>query len=237
MKHYYDMLVGSRGLAGDAKTLGLSGACFTGGGVKSCVDFEAYSCAVVSGDVRKNAQKALEKYDLVYVEVSSSQEVNRKASECWEVDAFVVSEEYVKGFRPIGKPMFDYVSLNNMTERCIALILPFRIILSCSGYHRATALDCLRRTVFLARKAGVKIVLASGAIGRDELRSPLDLASFGRTVGLPEDDAIGGVSDNPQRLAEKAKDRMNPDVLLAGLKVVDWGNQKPNPNKKKFGWY
>jgi len=236
MKEFYDIYVAAGGCRHDLRTLGWKGACFLSPEEGSEAGFETLSCEMVSGDVRKNAQKTLEGHDLAYFELATPEE-NRGASECWELDAFIASDEYVRNTRPGRKPLLDYVALKGMSERGIALIVPFRVVVARSGYLRATAIDCLRRTVYLARKAKVPVVLASGASEPEGLRAPLDLASFGVFLGMSEDDSVRAVSDNPRSVFEKARDRKNPDVILAGLTVVAWGSQKQTQKKRQFGWY
>jgi RNase P/RNase MRP subunit p30 len=236
MKRYYDMLVFDKAAEDVLKHLGWSGACVVGGVESVGQGFELLKGAVVSGDVLKSARNSLSDYDLVYAEVSSF-DANRAASECLELDAIVISEGYVREHRAGRKLPLDYVCLKNMSEQGIALIFPLKVLIDCLGYFRANALDCLRRTLFLARKAKVKVILASGARNLSELRSPCDLLFFGGIIGLPENEVEKAVSENSRALIEKASDRNNPNVILSGLTVVEWGEQKRASEKKKYGWY
>ena len=79
--------------------------------------------------------------------------------------------------------------------------------------------------------------MASGARNLSELLSPCDLLFFGGIIGLPENEVEKAVSENSRALIEKASDRNNPNVILSGLTVVEWGEQKRASEKKKYGWY
>ena len=232
MNRSYDLLVSDAKLGGQLMDLGWTGACFSRGAPESGKGFESLSAKLVSGDVIKNARKSLDTHDLIYFELSDLS-ANRKASECWEVDAFIVSDEYVKQARPGKKLTLDYVSLKNMAEKGIALIIPLNLLLARNGYTRATAVNTLIKTVKLARKAKTTIVLASGAENKEQLRTPLDMTYYGKLIGVSATESRKSIL----RVIFKAKDRKNPDVITAGLTVVNWGKQKPAEKKRMFGWY
>ena len=88
----------------------------------------------------------------------------------------------------------------------------------------------------LARKYKVPVVIMSCAKNKFDLRSPRDLISVGKFLGLSEDESKLAVSKNPQKIIERSKDRKNPNILIKGLEVIDWGKQKPK-QKKMYGWY
>lgn len=232
---HYDMLVEEAAVE-ELRGLGWDGACAVGGKKNDVKDFDLLSAAVVSGDVRNKAREALKKHDLAYFKLGGIDE-NRKASECWELDAFILTHDYVKNERPGKKPALDYVSLKNMTERGIYLIIPLNLLVEKTGFLKALTLDCLKRTARLARKAKTSLILASGAKDASELRSWEDLAHYGSIIGVPKQEIKRTVSDNPHLLAGKARDRKNPDIILSGLKVLEWGELAPRKEKGMFGWY
>ncbi|MFH1789217.1 MAG: RNase P subunit p30 family protein [Candidatus Altiarchaeota archaeon] len=232
MKDAYDLLVSESVPAGELASLGWAGACFTGGESRNTGGLDSLTAKIVSGDVRKNARDALFTRDLAYYALSSP-EANRRASECWELDSFIVSDEYVRDERPGKKPALDFVSMKNMAERGIVLLVPFTLFLRKTGYLRARSVDTLVKTVRLARKAGVGVIPASGADNVLEARSPEDVACFGEMLGVPARQAGKSAS----MIISKSRERRDGDVIVSGLRVVDWGGQKPLERKRMFGWY
>ena len=233
MKKSFDMLVENPGLCEGIKALGFDGACFIGEN-PGVADF--YSAGIVSGEVVKSARKILEKHDLAYYNLGELT-ANRRASECWELDAMVCSPDFLKESRPGKRLALDYVSLKNMSERGIALIIPLSITLRFRGFLRASTINTLINTVRLAGKAGVKVITASGAANQYQLRSSQDLACFSQVLGVPEHELVRTVSSNPEALISKSADRRDPDVITSGLRVIKWGLQMKNQGKRMYGWY
>ena len=87
----------------------------------------------------------------------------------------------------------------------------------------------------LARKYGTPLVLTSGARDKWGLRAPGELMAFGKCLGMTELEARDAVS--PAALLKKVSDRKNPNVILKGLEVLEWGKSKSKDKKKMFGWY
>ncbi|MFH1835073.1 MAG: RNase P subunit p30 family protein [Methanobacteriota archaeon] len=234
-KLFFDLLVGES-LVDELAGLGFSGACVVGKGLLAPKGFQLLCSKVVSDPVQNNARNALSSHDLVYFELADDVS-NRKASECWEVDAFIVSADFVKNYRPLRKPALDFVSLKNMGERGIAIIIPVSLLLESTGFFRANTLNCFKRLVRLAGKAKVDVVLASGAKEKYGIRSPKDLMAVGVALGIPANVVVKTVSDNPLRIVNRAESRTDPNVILEGLTVLEWGDQKPVDKKRLWGFY
>jgi ribonuclease P/MRP protein subunit RPP1 len=189
-------------------------------------------------EVQKKARSALEcGFDLVLIE-GGDEEINRAASECWEVDVICHPE------RVTGKDLLDQknsglddVMARFMAERGIAIEICLSELLSCYGVVRAQVMGRMRQNIELAKKYKTPIIITSGARDRFGMRAPQDLCSLGITLGMDAGMAKKAVSDHPAMLIKKSSDRSGSDVLLAGLEVVSWGSAKGKQNKKLFGWY
>ena len=187
--------------------------------------------------VQKMARSALETADLVLV-AGGDEEINRAASECWEVDV-ICHPERVSGKDPLDQKNsgIDDVMARFMAERGIAIEICLSELLSCYGVVRAQLMGRMRQNIMLAKKYKTPIIITSGARDRFGMRAPQDLCSLGITLGMDPGMAKKAVSDYPAMLIKKSIDRSGSDVLLAGLEVVSWGASKGNQKKKMFGWY
>lgn len=252
MAPYFDLSVG----AGDAKEtiklakrLGWTGICVTADvkDIKSARDavssqnwdMEVLLGAVVhgstEGELQKKTRQALEIADLILF--SGGGEPNRVAAENWEVDVLCHpekgSERDLMDQRSSG---VDDIISRLLAEHTTAVEFNLSSILSTYGMLRAQIMGRMSQNILLSRKYGVPMILTSGAVDRWSLRAPRDLAAVGRVLGMTDTEANKAVSTTPQKLIQKARDRQNPAVITAGLRVVEWGDQKPQP-KKKYGWY
>jgi ribonuclease P/MRP protein subunit RPP1 len=188
--------------------------------------------------VQKMARAALESgADMILVE-GGDEEINRAASECWEVDV-LCHPERVSGKDPLDQKNsgVDDVMARFMAERGIAIEICLAELLSCYGVVRAQVMGRMRQNIILARKYKTPIIITSGAEDRFGMRAPQDLSSLGITLGMDAGMSKKAVSEYPAMLVKKSCDRRGSDVLLAGLEVVSWGTSKGNPRKKMFGWY
>jgi len=188
--------------------------------------------------VQKMARCALESGTDIVLVAGGDEEINRAASECWEVD-ILCHPERVPGKDPLDQKNsgIDDVMARFMAERGIAIEICLSEILSCYGVVRAQVMGRMRQNIKLAKKYKTPIIITSGARDRFGMRAPQDLFSLGITLGMDAGMAKKAVSDYPAILIKKSSDRRGSDVLLAGLEVISWGTSKGNQNKKMFGWY
>jgi ribonuclease P/MRP protein subunit RPP1 len=231
------------------RSLGWAGACIVmpGSGPKQENGPADHSHQMIRGalispktpdSVQKTARCALEGgADLILV-TGGDEEINRAASECWEVDVLCHPE------RVIGKDLLDQknsgiddVMARFMAERGIAIEICLSELLSCYGVVRAQVMGRMRQNIKLARKYKTPIILTSGAQNRFGMRAPQDLYSLGVSLGMDPGTAGKAVSEYPEMLIKKSCDRRNSNILLAGLEVVSWGAPEGNKKKKMFGWY
>ena len=167
-----------------------------------------------------------------------SEEINRAASECWEVDVLMHPEKGSQRDLPDQKNSgLDHVTARFMAEKGIALGIDFSQLLNSYGMGRSLIMGRMRQNIMLARKYGTPIILASGASDKYGLRSPMDLYSVGISLGMDPGLAKKALSDYPAMLVKKARDRKDPRVITAGLEVVSGGPEKNPGGKKVSGWY
>ncbi len=189
-------------------------------------------------DVQKKARSALECGADIVLVAGGDEEINRAASECWEVDVLCHPE------RVLGKDLMDQkfsgvddVMARYMAERMIAIEISLSELLSCYGMVRSQVMGRMRQNIMLAKKYGAPLILTSGAAHLLDMRSPQDLFSLGVSLGMDAGYARKALSEYPAMLARKSRDRRSPNVLLSGLEVISWGGSNQAREKKLFGWY
>ena len=237
---YYDLHneVQGKELPETLNSFGWDGACVFGQGEKSRDTLKgALIAPMKSGEIQDMARRALEYADIIMV-AGGDEEINRAASECWEVDV-ICHPERVSGKDPLDQKNsgIDDVMARFMAERGIAIEICLSELLSCYGVVRAQVMGRMRQNIKLGRKYKTPIIITSGAKDIFGMRAPQDLVSLGITLGMDAGMAKKAVSDYPAMLIKKSSDRRDSDVLLTGLEVVSWGAFKGKQNKKMFGWY
>ncbi|MBU0762718.1 MAG: hypothetical protein KKD39_06800 [Candidatus Altiarchaeota archaeon] len=231
---YVELFTGEK-VPKEALELGWSSVCVA-------VDFpgkrtvaETLQAAVVKSDIEKNTKKAVETFDLVFVEASKEDDA-RKASELWNVDILYNNELNEARDLIYNKSSgLDNVICTFMAERNIGYLINASNVLDSGGSSRVKLLGRLRQNVLLCRKYGVKVVLSNCAKDRQGLRNPLDLAAIGSLFGMTSGESVDAVSKNPLFFIQKGLRRRDPNVLTDGLVVKEWGSQK-HQGKKRQGW-
>lgn len=203
-------------------------------------EMELFSGAEITAkslqELRKNSRKALSFVDIILVK-GGGDEINRSAAECWEVDILCHPEKLVeRDFMKQRNSGMDHVMAKLMAERLIGIEFNFSEILNSYGMLRSQILGRMHQNVMLARKYKALMILTSGARDRWGLRAPRELLAIGKMLGMTQGEAKSAVSENPSRILQKSRDRRDPNIILKGLRVMEWGDQKPR-KKRMFGWY
>ncbi|RLI93890.1 MAG: hypothetical protein DRO90_02915, partial [Candidatus Altiarchaeales archaeon] len=160
-------------------------------------EIEILSGALISAPstmkLRRLARDALRCADLVIVDGGDGK-VNRAASECWEVDILSHPEKNEeRDFMRQKNSGIDHVIARLLAEKFIAIEFNFFEILNSSGMRRSQILGRMQQNVRLARKYNVPIIITSGAIDKYDLRSPRDLMSFGKLIGMTDLEAKSSI--------------------------------------------
>jgi RNase P/RNase MRP subunit p30 len=173
--------------------------------------------------------------DVIFVVGDDS--IHTKASECLELDVISSPELSEKGdFMHQMNSGLDYVMARSCAERGIAVELNFANILNSQGRRRAQIMARMAQNARICRDCGCGLVITSGATSPHGLRAPLDLMAIGTLLDLSPEEAKTAVSLNPQKILSRSRDRANPNIVLRGLEVKDWGTIKQK-EKRLYGWY
>jgi len=131
-----------------------------------------------------------ERPDIIFG-VGEDLESNRKLIENQQVD--VLSKPY-----PIDDTLAKIAGRNDTFFEICA-----REIISSRGYVRSRLIQSLSRTVSLAKKRDVRLVITSGARQPMELVTPRELVAFGALVGMEYPEAKAAIGTMPRYLLER----------------------------------
>lgn len=150
---------------------------------KGVGDYYALELTTTSFSSRKKAIKS-GRPDIVYAR-GHDLAFNRKALEAPEVH--VLSRPF-----PLDDTLAKIArSEDKLLEVC------FADMLSVKGYGRSRMLQSMARTVTLARKRSVPVVLSSGAEGDRSIVTPRELVAFGTILGMSPNEAKACISTVP----------------------------------------
>jgi len=187
------------------------------------------------GRVQEAARKFRKQADVILV--GGSEQANREASECWEVDA--IASPYLireKDFMHQRRSGIDYVIARSCAERGIAVEVNFSDVLNVYGRLRAQMLGRIVQNMCICADVGAPVLLTSGARTPYEVRAPMDLEAFLLSLELEQKDARYALSGTLGGILERTAHRKDPKTILKGLTVTNWGNIQPK-EKKQYGWY
>ncbi len=85
---------------------------------------------------------------------------------------------------------------------------------------RGDAFQTIQKACSIAREHKVKVVLSTGSSHPEMIRSPLQLAALGRTMGLSEEQSLGGVSSTPLSIIVYNSIRRSAQFIEEGVQVV-----------------
>lgn len=159
--------------------------------------------------VPKIARKIRKKVELVFVQ-GGDLDVNRKACETPGVDVLAHPE---LGRNDSG---LDYVMAKLAKEHNVAIEFNFRNLLLSSRKTRSDIFSRMLENAELVRKYKTPFILTSGAVEPYDLRSPSELMSFGRLLGL--DTKRMKVSLSGGMLEENRK-RLGGKWIMPGVEV------------------
>jgi RNase P/RNase MRP subunit p30 len=146
-----------------------------------------------------------------------SKEVARQAAKDQRVDLISFSSAEPR------RRFFDHAEAELASKASASLEVEMAPLLCLSGFQRTRLLSTLRKEAFVAKKAGVPIILSSGASDTYCLRRPMDYAYLSYLFGLDFCTAKQAVSENPRAMVERNRQKLSPGYVAPGVYVVKEG--------------
>ncbi len=115
----------------------------------------------------------------------------------------------------------DHVMAKLAANHKVGVCVSFKSITEAAGKKRIHVLSHISRNIRLCEKYGCDFTVASGAESWLEMRDGYALASLARVLGCSPERALAFVSDNPQRILNRARERK--EYVLPGVKMVKKG--------------
>ncbi len=165
-------------------------------------------------DLLRNLRILRRKFEIVAVDCSMKT-VARQAAKDRRVDLLVFPSTHA-----INRH-FDAAEGRLASQSDAALEIEIQSILHTQNSARARYLSCLRREVTTSQKFHIPIVLSSGAAETHELRGPHDIASMAMLFGMEKSSALKAISQNPWRIVERNRQKLNPNHVAQGIRIVE----------------
>jgi ribonuclease P/MRP protein subunit RPP1 len=159
--------------------------------------------------VAKLARKARRKTELIIVH-GGGLEVNRAACETPEVDVLAHPE---LGRNDGG---LDHVMAKLARKNNVAIEFNFRNILLSNRKTRSDVFSSMLENAALVRKYKAPFVLTSGAVEPYDLRSPSELLSFVRLLGLNQKHAKAALSS---KMLHENRKRLGGKWIMPGVEI------------------
>ncbi|MBN2518179.1 MAG: hypothetical protein JXB14_05000 [Candidatus Altiarchaeota archaeon] len=200
-----------------------------GAGIKILAGVELYPTNLNS--IQQEIRKFRRDADVIFV--SGDDSITRAASDCWELDCIsspinIQQKDFMKQ-RNSG---IDYAIAKSCAEKGIAIEIRFSDVLRYYGKLGSELMARIKQNIDICNDTRAPLLLTSGAKDPFELRSPLELLGFGRFLGMSK----YSLSEAPRNILERTNGRKDPNVILKGLRVQDWGDIKLK-EKRLYGWY
>ncbi len=142
-----------------------------------------------------------------------SKAVARQAAKDRRVDLLSFSDDPRKRF-------FDEAEAELASKASASLEIEARLLLKSCGFVRAKLISTLRKEVAIAERLGVPIVLSSGSPNVLLMRGPRELEALASLFDLSQPSALKAVSDNPLSIVKKNRDKLSPNYVAPGLRMV-----------------
>lgn len=170
-------------------------------------------------DIRKNLDY------IIFCSTNRSNNIKtlNKLTEYNEVDVIAANE------------IMDRVAFKNMNKNYISIAFNFSEILNAYGIQRVKKLGIMKKNLQMAKKYNVNYIVSTFASNIFEYKPAEVLISFGRILGMNDEESRNAVSKNYENIIRKFRNRNNENLLTDGLEVIKFGEIKKK--KKKYGYY
>ncbi|MGN1363516.1 MAG: ribonuclease P protein component 3 [Methanobrevibacter sp.] len=162
-------------------------------------------------ELRKSVQKYRKKVDYLSV-FGGRNDINRAALENYKVD--VLSRPYYRR----GECGMNHVLAKESLKNNVAIELCFKDILTNFLSYRAKVLSNFRDIINLYRKFKFPLIVTSGCESIFDSRTPYDIMSFFKVLGLNDDELKDVFYNYPKQIIDFSKDK---NLIYPGVRLID----------------
>ena len=165
------------------------------------------------GELLRDLRRLRRKFEVISV-ACTSKGVARQAARDRRVDllSFPATD--------LRKRFFDRAEAELASKALSSLEIEMAPLLLLAGFSRIRLLSRLRREVETAEKFKVPVTISSGATNEYLIRGPHDYAALTILFGMPVSSALRALSENPVTMVERNREKLSPDYVSPGIRVV-----------------
>lgn len=164
-------------------------------------------------ELLRSLRRLRRRFELVSV-TCDSKNVSRQAAKDRRVDLLnFPSTDYHRRF-------FDLAEAELASNSLAALEIDTQSLLALEGPARIRLLSSIRRETAIAKDFHVPIVISSGASNELFMRKPIEQAALTSLFDLDRESALKGVSKNPLAIVKRNREKLNPDFVAPGIRVI-----------------
>lgn len=173
-----------------------------------------------SGELLHDLRRFRRRFEIVSV-ICDSKPVARQAAKDRRVDllTFPATKVY--------KRLFDNAEAELASNALSSLEIEMAPLLLLRGSSRIRLISSLRKESTIAKKFGVPVVLSSGAINEDLVRSPRECAALASLFDMATPVALRALSEVPFSLVKRNREKLSPNYVAPGVRVVKEGDCCP----------
>jgi len=166
-----------------------------------------------SNELLNDLRRFRRKFEIIAVRCETK-EIARQAAKDRRVDLLQFS------VTNLHKRFFDQQETELASQALSSLEIEMAPILQLTSFSRIRLLSGLRKEVASAERAGVPIILSSGATTEHLMRCPRDIAALATIFDLSLPSALKAVSETPWVTLERNRKKLSPDFVAPGIRVV-----------------
>ncbi|MEM3640326.1 MAG: RNase P subunit p30 family protein [Candidatus Bathyarchaeia archaeon] len=168
-------------------------------------------------DLVINLRKLRRKFEIISV-MCESKNVARQAAKDNRVDILNFPSTDPR------KRFFDKAEAELASKSLVSLEIDIRLLLLLEGLARIRLLSLLRKEVAIAKGFHIPIILSSGAKEELLMRKPRETAALASLFDMDKALAIEAVSKNPLVVVKRNREKLGPNFVAPGIRVIREGN-------------
>lgn len=173
-----------------------------------------------AGELINFLRKFRRKFEIIAV-ICESKAVARQAAKDRRVDLLNFP---TVDFR---RRFFDEAEAELASKSLACMEIDIKPLLTREGQARIKLLSILRKETAIARRFHVPVIVSSGATDETIMRKPLETAAITMLFDMDRTLAVEAVSKNPLVLVKKNREKLSPEFVAPGIRIIRRGKDCP----------